>query len=296
MSSPSESEDPPTGTETLQALVKTIEQLETEKEALRLQLWRIKRRPPGIIGYAVLLTGVGALAISIAYSSTILALIGLGLSFWGILFLYAKPVQYVKGGLVDSTAIAGITTIDRMLAELNYQGQGIYLPPKYLKDFKSGTVFISPKKGSPIPAIEQLSKEKVFLENPKGLLLIPSGLGLTNLYETELGIDFAKVDFAYLQRTLPKLLIEGLEMVEDFQMRRKGNRIYVRIEGLARSYADFCNRLRELSNVCGSFGCPICSSIACALTRTIGKPILIANTANSRDGKTLAILFRILEE
>jgi len=296
MSNPTKSENNPAKPETLEALIKTIEQLESDKEALRLQLWRMKRRPPGIIGYAVLLTGAAALAISIAYSSTILALIGLGLSFWGILFLYANPVQYVKAGLVDSTAIASITTIDHMLGDLNYEGQGVYLPPKYLKDFKSGTVFIPPKKGSPIPTAEQLSEGTVFLRNPEGLLLVPSGLGLTNLYETELGTDFAKVDFAYLQRNLPKLLIEGLEIVENFEMKTKANRIYVKIEGLAPSYADFCNRLRELSNVCGTFGCPICSSIACALTRTTGKPILIANTANSPDGKTLAILYRILEE
>ena len=296
MSDQTESTDNPTQTETLEALVRRIEQLETTKDALRLQLWKMKRRPPGMIGYVVLVTGAAALVTSIVYSSTILALIGLGLAFWGILFLYARPVQYMKGDLIDSTAIASITTVDRLLTDLNYKGQGVYLPPKYLKDFKSGTVFLPPRKDSPLPSVEQLSKERVFLENPEGLLLVPSGLGLTNLYEAELGTDFAKVDLAYLQRALPKLLIEDLEIVEDFRMRVKGNRVYVKIEGLAHSYADFCTRLRELSNICETFGCPICSSIAGALTRTTGKPVVIQNTASSRDGKTLAILFRILEK
>jgi len=277
----------------IQPLIKRIEQLETEKEALRLQLWKTRRRPAGIIGYAVLFIGAAALIVSTLYSSTILALIGLGLSFWGILFLYAKPVQYMKAGLIDSTAIASLTTIDRVLGDLNYQGKGIYLPPKYLKDFKSGTVFLPSKKDTKIPSAEQLSKENVFLKNPEGLCLVPSGLGLTNLYETELGKDFAKVDLAYLQRNLPKLLIEGLEIVEDFEMNVKGNQISVKIEGS--SYSDFCNKLKEFSNICGTFGCPLCSSIACALTRTTGKPVLVEKTAHSTDGKKLRILFRILE-
>jgi hypothetical protein len=274
--------------------MKRIEQLEAEKEALKLQLWKIKRRPPGIIGYVVLLTGAASLVTSIVYSSNILALIGLGLSFWGVLFLYAKPVEYVKAGLIDSTAIASLTTIDRVLTDLKYQGKGIYLPPKYLKDFKSGTVFIPSKKGTQPPAIEQLSQDNVFIRNPDGMCLVPSGLGLTNLYETEMGTDFAKVDLAYLQKNLPKLLIEGLEIVTTFEMKTKDNLISVKIEGS--SYADFCTKIRGLSNICGTFGCPLCSSIACALTRATGKPILIEKTAHTPDGKGLRILFRILEQ
>ena len=295
MTDPARTKDYPAKTETsLQALIKRIEELETEKEALRLQLWKTKRRPPGIIGYAVLLTGATALIISTIYSSTILALIGLGLSFWGILFLYAKPVQYMKAGLIDSTAIASLTTIDRVLNELNYQGKGVYLPPRYLKDFKSGTVFVPSKKETKIPGAEQLYRENVFIKNPEGLCLVPSGLGLTNLYETELGTDFAKVDLAYLQRNLPKLLIEGLEIVEDFEMNIEDNSIHIKIEGS--SYADFCNKIRDLSNICGTFGCPLCSSIACALARTTGKPILMEKTVHSPDGKKLKIHFRILEQ
>ena len=295
MTDPARTKDYPAKTETsLQALIKRIEELETEKEALRLQLWKTKRRPPGIIGYAVLFTGATALIISTIYSSTILALIGLGLSFWGILFLYAKPVQYMKASLIDSTAIASLTTIDRVLNELNYQGKGVYLPPRYLKDFKSGTVFVPSKKETKIPGAEQLYRENVFIKNPEGLCLVPSGLGLTNLYETELGTDFAKVDLAYLQRNLPKLLIEGLEIVEDFEMNIEDNSIHIKIEGS--SYADFCNKIRDLSNICGTFGCPLCSSIACALARTTGKPILMEKTVHSPDGKKLKIHFRILEQ
>ena len=294
MSKPNKNEDVTETEEKIQPLLKRIEQLEVEKESLRLQLWKTRRRPPDMIGYAVLFTGAVALLISIIYSSTILALIGLGLSFWGILFLYAKPVQYMKAGLIDSTAIASLTTIDRVLGDLNYEGKGIYLPPKHLKDFKSGTVFLPAKKGTQTPTAEQLSKENVFIKDPEGLCLVPSGLGLTNLYETELGTDFAKVDLAYLQRNLPKLLIEGLEIVEDFEMTTKDNQVYVKITGS--SYAEFCNKLREFSKICETFGCPLCSSIACALTRTTGKPIMVQRTAHSPDGKALRILFKILTE
>jgi hypothetical protein len=99
---------------------------------------------------------------------------------------------------------------------------------------------------------------------------------------------------AYLQRNLPKLLIEGLEIVEDFEMNIKGNQINVNIEGS--SYSDFCDKISGLTHICATFGCPLCSSIACAITRTTGKPILIERTVHSTDGRTLQIFLKILEE
>ena len=39
------------------ALIRKIQQLESEKEALRLELWKYKRKPSGRVGYVLLLLG-----------------------------------------------------------------------------------------------------------------------------------------------------------------------------------------------------------------------------------------------
>jgi len=263
-------------------------------ERLRLELWKYKRKPSGVAGSILLFLGAIALVSSIVYASSILALIGLGLAFWGVLFSFVRPVRYVKSSLLDSTAISTLMNVARVIANLNYEGKGIYLPPRYLKGLKEGTVFIPSKKVSNIPNMEEISKETIFIKNPEGICLTPSGLGLANLFEEELGTNFAKVDLNYLQNNLPKLFVEGLEIAEDFEMRTRGNVVHFKMTETV--YKDICNEIRKLPNICGSFGCPLCSSIACALTRATGKPVIIEKNQLSQDGKTIEAYYRILEE
>jgi len=269
-----------------QTLMKRIEQL-------RLELWKHKRKPSGVAGYVLLLYGAIAIALSVLYTSSILAFIGLGLAFWGVLFLFVRPVRYVKSSLLDSTSFSSLVTIDRIIADLNYKGKGIYLPPRYLKGLKEGTVFISSEEDTTIATIDEVTKEKVFLKNPRGMCLTPSGLDLANLFETELGTDFAKADLKYLQGNLPKLFIEGLEIAKDFEMDVHDNMIHVKITEPV--YKEFCNQVRtKLSNVCSSFGCPLCSSVACALARSSGEPVVIEKIETSTDGEVIEAYYRIL--
>jgi len=273
-------------------VVERLQQLEGERDALRLELWRLKRKPSGVIGYGLLVSGVTALVLSISFSSSILAFIGLGLTFWGVLLLYIRPVRYVKATLLDSSAVSSLVAISRVITDLNYAGKGIYLPPRYLKEFKSSSIFVPSESTLVIPPVEDVSHGKVFLEDPKGLLLTPSGLDLANLYEKELGMDFVKTDLNYLRNNLPKVFIESLEIAEDLEINSGNEVVCVRIIGSV--YQELCREARKLPRICNSFGCPLCSSIAVALTRAIGKPIIIERTEINSDGKTIETCFRTL--
>jgi hypothetical protein len=263
-------------------------------EAPRRKPWRHKRGLPENVAYILLLMGTLALVTSILYSSSILAFIGLGLTFWGALLLFIRPTKYVKASLVDSTAVSSLTSLDQIITELNFKGKAVYLPPKHLKETRGGKLFIPSKKELIIPTTEEAAEEKVFLRNPKGIRLTPPGLGLANLYEKELRKNFTKVNLNYLQNNLPKLFIEDLEIAEDFEMNIEDNKIQVKITGSI--YNDLCNEVRKLSNTCSSFGCPLCSSIAVALTRATGKPVLVENIEVSDDDKTIEAHYRLIEE
>lgn len=259
----------------------------------RTRMQNRKRNPSETIAYALLISGTIALVTSIVSSSSILAFTGLGLTFWGALLLYIKPTKYVKTSLLDSTAISSLKTIDQIITDLNYTGKAIYLSPRYVKDLKGGKVFIPSKEGLVIPPAEEIAEEKVFLKNPKGMCLTPPGLDLANLYENELKKDFAEVDLNYLQNNLPKLFTEDLEIAEDLEINIENNMIRAKITGSINK--DLCNETRELPNICGSLGCPICSSIAIALTRTTGKSVIIEKTEVPKDGETIEANFRLLE-
>jgi len=270
------------------------QQLESKKEALRHKPSKRKRNPSLIMSYILLLLGAISLTISIIYMSPMLAFIGSGLTFWGALLLFIRPTKLVKVNLLDSTAISSLTTIDRMINDLKYRGKAIYLPPRYFKELKGGTIFIPSKKEIIIPPAEEVAKEKVFLKKPNGLCLTPPGLSLVNLYEKELGKDFAKVNLNYLQNNLPKLFIEDLEIAEDLEINVEGDMIKVKIMGSI--YNNLCKEVRKLSNVCNSFGCALCSSIAIALTRATGRPIIIKKTDLSKDNKTIEVYYQMIEE
>ena len=266
----------------------------SKKEAPKLEVWKYKRNPSEIIGYILLLFGAISLMVSIIYVSSILAFIGLGLTFWGALLLFIRPTKLVKVNLLDSTAISSLTTINRIINDLKYKGKAIYLPPRYLKGLKGGTIFIPSKKEVIIPPVEEVAEEKVFLKNPNGICLTPPGLSLVNLYENELGKDFAKVDLNYLQNKLPKLFVEDLGIAEDLEINVEGNMIQARITQSI--YKNLCKEARKLSNICGSLGCPLCSSIAIALTRATGKPVIIKKTDLSKDNKTIEVYYQMIEE
>lgn len=253
-----------------------------------------KLRLTQIIPWPLLLCGVVALLSSIVFSSSVLAFIGLGLTFWGALLLFIRPVRYVKSSLLGSTTLSALTTINQIIAEANSKEKAIYLPPRRLEEIKSGRVFIPSKKEILIPTPEEVAEEKIFLKNPKGICLTPPGVALANLFEDTLGTSFTKVDLDHLQNILPKLFIEDLEIAENLEINTKSDQIHIKITGSI--YQDFCKEARKLSNICGSLGCPVCSSFACALTRTTGKPIIIEKTQPSQDGKTIEAYYKIIEE
>jgi len=267
---------------------------ERKKEAPKLEVPKYKREPSNVIGYILLFFGAISLMVSVIYVSSILAFIGLGLTFWGALLLFVRPIKLVKANLLDSTAISSLTTINRMIEDLKYKGKAIYLPPKYLKELKGGTVFLPYKKEIIIPPVEEVAKEKVFLKNPNGISLTPPGLSLANLYEKELGKDFATLNLNYLQNNLPKLFVEDLEIAEDLEINVEGDMIQVKISGSV--YKNFCEEARKLSSICGSLGCPLCSSIAIALARATGRPIIIKKTNLSKDNKTIEVYYQMIEE
>lgn len=248
----------------------------------------------GITGYILALVGILALVFSIAYVSSILAFIGLGLTFWGFLLLYLKHERYVKSTLLDSTTTTSLETLSKIIAELDYKGKAVYLPPKYLKDFKSGILYIPKKQEVRIPIVGEVSEEKTFLKNPNGLCIAPLGLGLTNLFEEELGTDFVGADLRYLQNNLPRILIENLEIAQDIEIKTESNLVQIKL--VDSIFKDVCREASKFSNICNSIGCPLCSSLACALSRTTGKPIAIEKTECSENGKIINVQYRILEE
>jgi len=261
-----------------------------------------KARPPlrikstQIISFLLLPAGIVALALSMNYASSVLALIGLGLVFWAAILLYIRPERYIKQTLLDKTTLPTLEILDKILGELGYKSRGIYLPPKYLKEFESNKVYIGAEEKGQLPLLEkiQILQDQILVKNPDGILITPPGAELTRLFEESLGTTFTRVDLQYFEQNIPKLLIEDLEIAQNIEIETKDTTVHVKIENSV--YKNICKETRKLPNIIGSLGCPLCSALACALAKATGKPVIIEKEQTSEDGLTINIEYRLLEE
>ena len=226
------------------------------------------------IGFTLLAFGTLGILLSIFYESNILTFVCLTLVFWGCLFLLVLPGKYVRSEVMDHISISGLSNIDQVISDSNVQGKPIYIPvPRdsylpYHIEMKHEFVYIPKRNVKMETAIEQ-----AFMKNPKGLRIIPPGLGFANLIEKKSRQNLYKLDIHSLTKILPSIITQDLEIANKFNMSYDGNVVHTKIgKSLCE---DLHKEICKLRNLCPNIGCPLCSSIACILTRITNKPIII---------------------
>ena len=284
---------------TTQYLVETIKRLQAENENLKLELTKSRRIPSSKIGIIFLIPGILSLAFSIYTTSSVLAFIGLGLTFWGALFFFVRPIKYVQSTLLDSTAITSYSTIDRIIKDLNYKGKSFYIPPypkdiylpEYLKGLKNMIVFISADSDASMPSIEEMAKSRFLLENPKGISIAPPGLGLLTLFEKELKTDLTHLNLNELYDSLSNTILEHFQLAKEIEIKPEKDTIHLKI--VDSTYKDLYSKEENLKSI-HLLGCPIVSATACAIAKTTGKMVTIVKDEVSLDNQTIQVWLQIL--
>lgn len=227
----------------------------------------------------LLMLGCVALFEAVVSSSTVLAFIGLGFTFWGLLFLFVRATSFAKAELIDSTALSSIQTIDRILNDLKYYGRGIYLMSETNEEVR---LFVPASKDSTNVPPPGAIGDSIFVSDPRGLLLLPPGMELARLFLDHLTKHDKKLTLKKLQERLPWVLTHDLEIMEGFEIRIDGDMVHTKSVGSL--YSDFCNEVRLKTRVCQAFGCPVCSAIACLLVKSTRSPVMLEHDESKPDG------------
>jgi hypothetical protein len=266
-----------------------LEELVKTQASVRVKVPKTRHRSSSsLIGYS--LGGVGGLSLvsAVVFTSTVLAFIGLGLTFWGALLLFIRPRHYVRSDLMDSTALSSLTTIDRVITSLGYTQKGVYIP---VDNAEKAVVFIPAQPLKKIPNLDLVGKQ-TFLKDPEGIAMVPPGLALANLFERELKVKFSDWSLEKMVEQLPRLLIENLEMVQDCTIKIDGDKVnFTFVESV---YSEFCNKLRSTTKVCSSLGCPMCSAMACVLAEVTHRPVEFDKDKYTTDGGTVESSYHLL--
>lgn len=304
--------------ETIESLMEKINELQREVEKLKTEMNKSPTKLSVRIGVSLIIPGAILLTLSlinlkillsgtplapIAPSVTgnpqVLAFIGLGLVFWGALFLLTRPTSYVKSSLLDATAISTYTTIDRIAKELKYNSKGYHIPPypeevylpEHLKGLKETIVFISANEETELPQLEEIAKSRFILEKTNGIIISPPGLGLVEQFEKELRTILTKINLEDLCEVLPKTIQEDLQLAKEVDMEAEGNLVHLKITD---SIYKALYREADLQSV-HFLGSPLESAIACAIAKSTGKPVTIQESRTDPNTDTIEVTYLIRE-
>ncbi len=232
------------------------------------------------IAATFLILGAFLLFISIYFGLQIVAFIGLGLTFWGAIFVVTRTGKFVESSLLESTAKSLYSTLDRMLNDLNYAGHGYYIPalthntylPDYLRSLKDSVVFITDQSFSP-PAIDELVSNKFLSARSKGIFITSPGSGIMNEIERKMNLDFTKISLNDLCQVLSRCMTDFLNLAKTMELTIiDSNTVRLILTDV------IYESLYKPENNCHSvsvIGCPVVSAVACALAKSSGKTVTI---------------------
>jgi len=261
--------------------------------AFTTRILKLKFSKGPLTGITLLGIGGASLLLSYLVSSSILTFIGLGLTLWGVLILYVAPSRHVRAEMLNSISSSMQKCVDSLVAYMGYTGQVIFFHPKSLTGLGQGYIFIPHYAAkaagilnskvealNALPYSSESNIPSVFLD-PKGIFLPAPSQGLVDLFEKELGVNFASVDMAYVQQNIPRLLIEELNVIDDMSIEQNSDGIVMKSTG--GPCTDMCKFMKE-SHPQNNLACPLCSAMALIVSKVWGKPIVIKETI-ATDGK-----------
>lgn len=250
---------------------KEIDEIAKENEKIKNELIELKKKPTGNIAYILLTIGMILFAISIVHNMTIPTYIGIALLLWGTLFLYVKPINFIRKDILNSIIPDINNTLENLIRQLEYRGVPKYISPGTFSGLSNVVIYITKSPDDTLPT-ELPSENTIINKKPPSMTIKPPGLGLSKLIEKELRTNFSAVDYNYLNKNLEKALVERLEIARSFEIEKTNSSVTTRIKkGI---FDVTVSSTSQKENII-LLGDPLTSAIACILARVTRKPITI---------------------
>jgi hypothetical protein len=252
------------------------------------------------IGISFLAPGITLFVISILLSEQIVSLIGLGLTFWGALFLLIPPPKHIESSYLVTSSLPGYMNIDRMLNSLIPKNEAYNIPafpsivslPHHLKGLKDAVTFIPSIYTDGIAEIEDIAKGKFLIDKPKGLLIASPGLSILDRIEKKQKTDFTKIPPNKLDEILPASF-SLLYLAEEIEVTTTSER-EIRISIRDSLYKNLYNPKYDLKSI-KLLGCPLVNAAACAIAKSTGNPTMIHQIIITSKGKKITAIIDIVQ-
>ena len=244
---------------------------------------------------------IAALAVSAMYFSSFLAIIGFSLLFWGAILLYLIPIKSNCDILVSAAAQPASENIERFLSQNNLTQNGIYLSTDYLnlnpgifkklrrlEDVESAIVFIPSTTFT-----MQDSNSQIRVNLKDGVFFAPPGGALCRIIEQQLRKSFSLVLPYEFSAALSRVLAKELRLVESIETKIEEDSANVKVTKSV--FKMNCRDTDKQPQTHKQVGCLLSSSIACALAKTINKPVIKENESQNSHGEIMQLQYKFLD-
>jgi hypothetical protein len=254
------------------------------------KLWKLLREGTIRLGLAVTSVGAGCLIVSYLSSSVILTFIGLGLTLWGLLLFYISQTRSIPRKVFDVLSLSMLSSINAIVDEFYHGESVIHFYHTNNDGFTQSYIHFTHKPNGVIQNYGQFNNQKIFQNDLNGTSIPSPSQGLLDLFEKELNVNLAKIDFPFLERALPDILVEELKLVDYFLIEAKNDDTFA-IQFSGEPSVHLCRLINEKSKIGYRIGCPVCSVLALALSKFTGRPIRIKQTITEGEGSNIKTIY-----
>lgn len=252
-----------------------------------------------LIGILFLAIGIFLFVLSIFSNSQVFSIMGLGLTFWGALFLLIPPPKHVEASYLVTSSVPDYMTIDRMLTYIVPKNEVYNIPPcprdvnlpEHAEGLKQMVTFIPAEGTTGMVDIEDIARGSFLIERPQGLLITSPGSSLLERIEQKSKKDFTKIPFAEIDETLP-YLFKQFNLSSSLEITRNEDKIIIEVTGSL--YKDLYSQDYNLKSIY-FLGCPLVNAVACAIAKSAGKPTVLLKLKTTTNGKKITATLKTAE-
>jgi hypothetical protein len=255
------------------------------------KLWKALRRGTIRLGLGVTSIGAACLIISYLSSSMILTFIGLGLTLWGLLLLYISQPSSIPRKVFDALSFSMLKSIDGIVDELYHGDSVVHSYHANRSGLAQGYIYFTHRPNGAVRNYEQLNSQEISQNDLNGAFILSPSQGLLDLFEKELNVNLEKIDFHFLERTLPDMLVEELKLVDYFVIEANDDDDTFAIRFSGEPSVHLCRLINEKSKMGYRIGCPVCGMLALVLSKSTGRPIRIKQTITEGDGSNIKTVY-----
>jgi hypothetical protein len=238
------------------------------------------------LGYVFVGLGGTTFILGMVFRAAALATAGFAAFLIGLLLEYLPFVSAVSPELVGGALLPMMSNLEGLFKKLGVDAYATYLGPRQMKELASYRVFIPLSSDARLPESGITDDILICTDGGSkmgGLLLDPPGSNLLSILERESSQNIGSLKLSDLQDALNTGIVKSLELASSLRLSFEGSKVHLLLEGDV--LWDFTKELAgKAPIICERVGCPICSLVACALTKSAQSSVRFLG-AKHLDGK-----------